>query len=142
MAWDDQVFKDAIERAAAAVGKSRTAVLLEAGIGKAWLSKAPAWGRQINMLDKLMGPLGWTPDDVTRVIWAAFGWSQTPHMVDGAAMEVDAPVGFRAATQAGAPIATIQAERLKVEISARGKIEIVVNVSEPANRAEGTSAPA
>lgn len=74
MVWNDQIFRDAVDNAAKKVGKTRTAALLEAGIAKGWLSYDPRGGRQIDMLEKLMTPLGWEPSDVIKVISDAFGW--------------------------------------------------------------------
>ena len=74
MPWNDQSFRDAVERAVATCGKSRSAALKEAGLSTETFNHPPEFGRRTDVFERLMPVLGWSPADVLRIIAEGFGW--------------------------------------------------------------------
>ena len=75
MPWNDQIFRDAVDRAVAAIGKSRSAVLKEAGLSTETFNHPPEFGRRTDVFERLMPVCGWSAVDVLNIIAKAFGWS-------------------------------------------------------------------
>ena|SRR5215469_18957096 len=84
MPWNDEVFRLAVEAGAESVGKSRSAVLKEAGISDATFAHPPENARRLDIFERLMPVLGWKPADVLRIISDACGF---PRQASGAGVQ-------------------------------------------------------
>jgi len=73
MAWNDKIFRDRIAARAAEIGKSQTQILAEAGLAKSWLSAGN--GRAIRTVEKIVGPLEWSLNDLFQALSASLGWN-------------------------------------------------------------------
>lgn len=72
--WNDEIFRRVVDDAARRVGKSRTQVLVEAGISKSTLAQIPRHGRGVELIERLMPALEWGPADALSAISQSFGW--------------------------------------------------------------------
>jgi hypothetical protein len=81
--WNDEIFRRIVDEAAHRVGKSRTQVLLDAGIARGTLTQEPRHGRGLALIERLMPALEWGPEDALCAIAQSFGWGDRP-MKDGA----------------------------------------------------------
>lgn len=99
MPWNDQIFRDAVAGAAQARGKSRTTALKEAGISTETFAHPPDFGRRIDIFERLMPVLGWSPADVLRLICRCFDWPEPgrPPSVDNSGTIIEIRIVTRRA---------------------------------------------
>lgn len=74
MPWNDETFRRIVDDAAHRIGKTRTQVLLEAGIARGPLTQEPRHGRGVALIERLMPALQWSPEDALGAISQSFGW--------------------------------------------------------------------
>lgn len=74
MPWNDEIFRDAIDKAASRRGKTTTAALKEAGLSTGTMTHPPENGRRLDIFERLMPVLDWSPRDVLELIARAFDW--------------------------------------------------------------------
>jgi hypothetical protein len=112
MPWNDELFRAAIDKAARRQGKTISGALKEAGLSSGTITHPPENGRRIDIFERLMPVLEWSPDYVLRLIAECMGWENASALsTPGEVHIVLRNVDIRVTTSGSAVTGTTQSVR-------------------------------